>query len=454
MALRLLAAASAAAAAAASRVAPVSVPSAAPSLPPHPRLVLTDDKLADIKAAISTNADAAALHARFLTHADWILTQPPVPEPAPGPSGVLIQARMALDYALTTALAFRLGDGEQYLDRAVAEVLNLASWHDWNPGHFLDTAEASSALALTYDWLYPQLNATTRAALAAGLVRNGLNAYNAGYVNHTFFWQNDAMNWNCVCSAGGMLAALALQGDAGAPASYDAWTAVFTPSLKSIPACLGVFGGDGSWSEGVGYQSYAAKYAVWSLASLRSSLGNDANLSATPGFALTGRFPALMRGASGLFYDWADSDPFYNNEYGDPISEGSTASFQMFFGAPLPGSPTPDGDPIAAYFHRTYALNYGNLTWPQWGGAAESLVFFSPLGSAADLAALPKGFVYNNPRGLVGWVSNWTVLPDYGASSLHAKAGNNGYTHSHLDLGNFVFDLRGVRVIHDLGADK
>lgn len=236
-----------------------------PSLPAHPRLILTSDKVAALKAAIGTDPVAAQLYQQLLTHADWVAQQPVVPRPPSGPSGVLTQVRQAMDYALTSALAFILSSNNTYLDRGIAEAYNLAvKWSDWNPqAHFLDTGEATAATGLFYDWLYPVLNDTMRSALMNGLVTKGMVAYQHGYANHSFFWQNNTINWNCVCGGGGMVGVLAIQGDASAPDWL--WSDVYTPSLLSVPTCIATYGtSGGAWEEGVGEEQLTASIAMCS----------------------------------------------------------------------------------------------------------------------------------------------------------------------------------------------
>jgi hypothetical protein len=61
--------------------------------------VLTPARVAAVKAAVAANAtgDAAVSLAQLLEHAAWVKTQPPVPHGVPGPSGILMQVRYALE---------------------------------------------------------------------------------------------------------------------------------------------------------------------------------------------------------------------------------------------------------------------------------------------------------------------------------------------------------------------
>lgn len=125
-------------------------PTDAPVLNPHPRLILTNERLAYIQEKIQTDEMAKTMAQMLLSHSNWILTQPVVPMPPPGPSGVLLAVRQAADYFLTTGLAYKLTGNQVYFERTRAEVLNFAGdgWKDWNPWqHTLDTGEASAAVS-------------------------------------------------------------------------------------------------------------------------------------------------------------------------------------------------------------------------------------------------------------------------------------------------------------------
>ncbi len=45
----------------------------------------------------------------------------------------------------------------QFKDRAEQEMLGVAAFPDWNPPHFLDVGEMTTAMAIGYDWLYDVL---------------------------------------------------------------------------------------------------------------------------------------------------------------------------------------------------------------------------------------------------------------------------------------------------------
>ena len=94
---------------------------------------------------------------------------------------LLAQSRHCLDRIYTLALLYRLDGKPQYLERAIRELRAAADFKDWNPSHFLDTAEMTHAFAIGYDWLYPALSPEERAWMRAALIEKGLNPALAAY---------------------------------------------------------------------------------------------------------------------------------------------------------------------------------------------------------------------------------------------------------------------------------
>lgn len=423
--------------------------SGAPSLPPHPRLIVDDAALSRIQVYMSTNPDAASLYRLLLSHADWVATQPLTPYPS---NADLVLVRNMLDVLLTSSLAYRLSHNASYLARALDEVMHVATtWTDFGPASFLCVAETSSALALAYDWLYYNLTTAQRAAVEASVTRNSLALYAAGYSNHTFFWFNDDMNWNCVCAGSGILASLAF-GDAGNMTDF-VWSAVFAPSVESLPYCVAGYDSEGSWMEGYSYATYMGKYWIYAAAALSTAqMGNvSAALNAIPGASVAGRFFVHEQSSSGSIFNWADEEETPCVVIGANYS--TMTPFVMYFGSTF-------NDSIAAFDARQGTLaadTPSTLLNFQWGGYAEGLMFFTPIGGASDYADLPAGHWYPQ-RQVATFRTGWPFVEKPGSGALGnylvVKGGNTAYTHSHADLGSFVYDSSFTRFVNDLGADN
>jgi hypothetical protein len=319
-------------------------------------------------------------------------------------------------YAL--GLAYRWTGDEKYAGKAIENMLTVCGFEDWNPSHFLDTAEMSHAVGIGYDWLYSYMDAGTREKIKAGLIRNGLEPGLEAYKNA--WWARSEFNWNQVCNGGLIIGALAI-------AETDPQYAgqMVPAAVQSLPIALASYGPDGAWGEGPGYWSYATHYTAYGLAALQSALDSDFGLLQIKGLAEAGDFPIYTAGPTGLYLNLADvgekssrrtlpclfwlarafNKPFYAHDERTLLAKYRAGPQHIVWYMPEPGDKLPARD-LDRYFR----------------GSVEVAVFRS---------------AWDDPQAL------WAGI----------KAGYNQVNHGHLDLGNFELDALGVRWVRDLGAD-
>ena len=103
--------------------------------------------------------------------------------------------------------AYRMTGKSEFLKRAESEMLKAASFSDWNPSHFLDVGEMTMALAIGYDWLYPQLSEQTKREIENAIVEKGLKP---SFDERYNWFVNAVHNWSQVCHAGVTYGALAI----------------------------------------------------------------------------------------------------------------------------------------------------------------------------------------------------------------------------------------------------
>lgn len=72
-------------------------------------------------------------------------------------------------------LVYQVTGEEKYAARAWSELEAAAAFTDWNPDHFLDTAEMTHAFAIGYDWLYDYLTEEQRQLLRRAILELGLH---------------------------------------------------------------------------------------------------------------------------------------------------------------------------------------------------------------------------------------------------------------------------------------
>lgn len=383
--------------------------------PEHPRLYVLDRDLEGLKARVATNPTAKAWYAELLRSGEQTLAEPPVVHRLIGPR-LLDQSRRALDRTSTLALLYRLDGDRRWFDRARKEMLAAASFPDWNPSHFLDTAEMSHALGLGYDWLYKDLSPDDRDRIRSAIVSKGLEpglkVYGSGRG-----WTNAIHNWNQVCNGGMTIGALAIADERPKLAAE-----VVDHARRSIVKAMNTFAPDGGWPEGPGYWNYATRYNCYYLDAVSTALGTDFGLKALPGFSETDRFWANANGPAGFLFNYADG------------GEKSGGAAQMLWFA-------------RTFDHPWAAAREAAVTRRR--GDAFHLIWSDALEKARPDPSMPTDALY---RGIdvAFFRSAWD---DPKAVFIGFKGGDNKANHSHLDLGSFVLDADGHRWATDLGGD-
>jgi hypothetical protein len=383
----------------------------------HPRLLATSSDFTRLKELVRSDPVAGKMFASVRAHADEILEQPPVVHRLIGPR-LLDQSRRALDRIQTLALVYRISGERAYLERAVRELRTAAAFPDWNPSHFLDTAEMTNALAIGYDWLYAELAAEDRALIKRAIIEKGLNEAIPIYKEKRW-WTVAVHNWNQVCNGGMALGALAIAEDEPEKAEY-----VVAESIQSIQRAMKSYGPEGGWAEGPGYWQYATIYNVYYLAGLETALGKDFGLSGTPGFSQAGDFRIYFQGPTGVTYNYADA------------SAGRGAAPEMFW--------------LARKFNQP-AYAWDELRHLNGGARAHALdlLWYTPKAVSPKQAGWPASRMFQGVN--VAFLrSDWE---DPKAMWVAVKGGDNKANHSHLDLGSFVLEKSGVRWAIDLGSD-
>ena len=266
----------------------------------HPRLLATTTDFDSLKQRIAAEPQLRAWHKKLQEEALGIQKAAPSVYEIPDGLRLLATSRRVVQRVYTLALIYRLDGDRQCAARAWQELAAAANFPDWNPRHFLDTAEMTHAFAIGYDWLYDFWAPEQRAMLQQAMVNKGLNPALKLYRAHSS-WTRMHHNWNQVCNGGIGMGALALaevEPQLAGEALHDA--------LESVQIAMAEFAPDGAWKEGPGYWNYATSYNVVLLAGLNSALGTDFGLSGIGAFNETGLFPIYMTGPLGRTFNYAD----------------------------------------------------------------------------------------------------------------------------------------------------
>ena len=399
--------------------------------PGHPRLLFNDAQLAAALAAARTDPLRAAVHARTVALATTQLTAKPVERILIGPR-LLDKSRTAIARVLTCAMAYRLTGDTRFAARAKLEMLTVAAFADWNPSHFLDVAEMSTAVALGYDWLYAYLTPAERTTLRTALIEKSLAFAPAAYApgkpaDKRLFFATAHHNWNQVCNGGLLAAALALADEEPALART-----VIAGVRRSLPLAMAAYAPDGAYPEGPGYWEYGTSYNVIALSLLTETLGTDFGLADASALSRTALYRLAVQTPTGQSFNYADG------------------------GAGFETSPTYTW--LAARYGPAQALAHARtmlaalIPKKKIGDrfAALHAVWFPAAAPAASPTPEPLDLRFRGPAQLAFFRSAWD---DPRALFVGLKAGGNSVNHAHLDLGSFVLEADGVRWAVDLGPD-
>ncbi len=382
----------------------------------HPRLLALDSDIERIRKLIATDAVARDVYERMVKQAATI-------QRAPLSKYTIVGPRMSSggtgDRVIPLAFLYRFDPKPEYKERILAELRAAASFQDWNPSHFLDTAGMTEVFAIAYDWMYNALSPDERAWIRKEIVTKGINESLPEYKGQRW-WVIREFNWNQACNAGMTLGALAVAEDEPEKAGF-----VLKSALKSIPLALATYAPDGGWPEGPSYWG-SIRHTAMTLAAMKTALGTDFGLSDLPGLNRTGHYRIHFTGPTKQTFNFGDASA---------RSGGTSAMFWLA---------RQYKEPVYAWHQHQYLQQSGR-------DDVFNLIWYQPAGPSPEKAAWSPD-AYFRATEVAMMRSSWS---DPNALYLGIKGGqnNNGDGHRHLDLGSFVFEALGQRWASDLGGE-
>jgi VanZ family protein len=285
--------------------------------------------------------------------------------------------------------------------------------------------EQTKPLAIAYDWLYPQWNDMQRAQLR-GKLAEGCD-YEIEFIRRTRLSPYNVYLYNSPLQAL-MACAIALYHDDPRGDPVMAFTADYWMN-RVLPVWRQIMGINGGWHEGGEYLGIGIGQAIYALPAMwRKATGED--LFATePGIRGFLDFVIYRTRPDGSDFRWGDGGYFHR-----PIPD--LLPLAMEYGN------------RAAYSLRTPPPRPVPSSWP-WGPLSDNRLYDPEAVAYLPLTALFDGL------GMIVARSDWG--PD--ATYLSFKAGDNYWSHSHLDQGAFTIYKGGALAIDsglygpDYGAD-
>ena len=329
---------------------------------------------------------------------------------------ILHVSRDAESRILSLAYAYRMTGERKYLDRAREDMMTVCSFSDWNPSHYLDVAEMSTAVAFGFDWLYDGLDESSRKVILNAIKEKALDT-RAG---QDFYKMGN--NWNQVCNSGMVAAAVATSEFFPEDAH-----AAMNDMLKSNPWMMKrAYEPDGAYCEGPGYWEYGTSFEVQMLAVLDKAFGTDFGLSDTKGFDRTMDYMVFTNGNTGKRFNYSDNS--------DRIDEAPSLWY------------------FAARFDKAPMMFKEVEYLKEHGYSNRILPVFVKYVAEIDPKAIvpPTTMTYSgiSETPVVMTRTGWNHDDLY----LGLKGGKGDNSHGHMDAGSFVFDAFGSRWSMDMNV--
>ena len=358
----------------------------------------------------------------------------------------------------TFCLAECICDAGEFLPCFEAELRDVLAENTWvMPAHDnncddyygrvvridLGAAMRGAAVATAVSWLGGRLPAALRDDTLRELDRRlfapYLTAIHDPEGQKTCRWLRGNTNWNAVCTAGVVTAALAMLPGRAQRA------VILAGAEKYVPGYLAGFTADGYCSEGLGYWNYGFGHYIALAEIVLKATSGALDFYNYPAIRAIASFPFKLEMAPGLYPAFADC----------PLYPQPEASIQEICDARL--------------FSRD-----GARTVPRSAENPKPMLGYQTAVSGFPL--VPRIPAENNERAmpvdpLRGWFENAGVLvcriakgdpkttngdnksAEGTALSVALKGGHNAEHHNHNDLGSFVIAQRGRQPVTDPGKE-
>ncbi len=252
-------------------------------IPPHPRLLLTSERLDQLRTAMPSGALIDLIKKRAVTAASKIslngaagdnIREMSKDSLFPGLTPYFSLLDEYGDAISLNALDFRLTGSDESLRRTRAALITAAQWPTWTPPWFpahglqsyYEAGIFSQNVALGYDLIADRLSAHDKAEIANALYQKAVLPVVTDYFSNDRMPMADSNHM--AHSLGGAIAAcMAVYGD------VPDWDSRFGPALAKLIAAYehllrDMFPGDGSEAEPIDYQEFAMQGLTMAASSL------------------------------------------------------------------------------------------------------------------------------------------------------------------------------------------
>lgn len=398
----------------------------------HPRLLIDAEGFKTLKTKVTsgrfTNKTLFKLHSVILDRAKKIVEMNrtfSVPE----------DHYMIVENILACTYAYKMTAQSAYFTKVKADLKQLCGWQNWEAAG-LSKGEISLAVSLAYDWLYYEFTLEERMELHDNLVNKVLRTW------LTTDFGKQVGNWHSIRAAGCGLAALAVY-EKDKQIALTSLERVIAAGKATLPK---IYSPDGSYLEGFGYWDYGTSFQICLLAAVEKIFGHTAGLMETPGFLESGNFGVFMHGTMNTTYSYSDGGsstdyPLVSSWWYAARHEDRSLAFceKYMLDAKIYEGISMDGygplrmrmlTPMLVLI-RDFDIDAQPINPPlneMWQGGAEMPV-----------AMIRKGWKFDDTDVFLG------------IKAGHCNTEKTCNTsHTHMDIGSFVFEADGVRWSDDV----
>jgi Heparinase II/III-like protein len=252
---------------------------------PHPRVLLTRQRIAELRSQNASSPFLAALRAKardlrsalaYSTYAGKNIALLPGVSVFPGLPQYFSLLENYSNSIAFNAVEYQLTGDPAALDAARRGLLTVASWPTWTPTWFAahglhtyyEVGVFSQRVAVGYDLIADKLTHAEKEQITEALWRNGIEPTVEEYFSNNRM-PIAASNWMANSIGGAVAMTVALYGD------LPDWDARLGTALAELNVAydrllVGLFPGDGSEAEPAGYQEFAMKGMSFGMAALHA----------------------------------------------------------------------------------------------------------------------------------------------------------------------------------------
>lgn len=326
-----------------------------------------------------------------------------------------------LKRSLYLSYTYHITGEEKYAERAKQEILNACSYSDWNPRHFLDVAEMSLAVSIGYSWLKDKFTRDERDSVIQALLRNAIQPAEKLLPSKGFY--SVSTNWNPVCNAGIVAAAISIF-------SYypEESEKIIRAAEESNGRYIETFQPNGASPEGYGYWGYGMNFECILLDLLESFREKRTNSKTLSILERSVYFVQCLSTPTLRCYNYSDN--------GDLI----VSNLASWWLATKIGNTIPLID--------RSLISYGI---PRIGSNRILPIFLTFVSRLTDTHKMESPSKLNFFMGRSPILTYREDYADVNSVYLGIKGGSASIPHAHMDAGSMIYENKGIRWIVELG---